>query len=688
MRRRHAAVTALTVLLPILPAASHAAGPPRSRDVLLITIDTLRYDATGFSGAGKVATPVFDRLAEAGTVFTWAHAHAVMTLPSHGSILTGLYPYQHGLRDNAGFVLSSGIPTLASRLKVAGYATAAFVSAFPLDRRFGLSAGFDVYDDEFEGYSSRISTLAERPAEATIARAKRWWDGMSAKPRFLWVHLFEPHFPYEPKEPFAARYAKTPYYGEAAVADDRLGALVDPILREGGDRVVVVFTSDHGEGLGDHGEPTHGIFAYEATLRIPLVIAAPGRIAPGRNALPARHVDIVPTVLDLLGLPVPGELPGRSLAAKSPRTGSDDSYFEALAGWLNRGWAPLHGILAGRRKAIDLPIPELYDLGKDPREENNRAGADPSRLRDLLSGIPADARRETPRSALDADLVEKLRSLGYAASPTPSRPMPDAASDPKRLIGLEREVQDAEAAYHRGKPAEAIAKLEALIARYPRMRYVYGHLAFMYADQDRPADYVALLSRAVTEGIADEAMKSRLAIGLLQGGKPQSGQEVLAGCRDSGDPETQRVLGVLAAALGETEAARRHLARSIEIDPTYPTARVDLAVLSIREGRLDEAQALLDEALRQNPNHPDGWSALGSLRARSGDLRPAIEAWDRALRLNPKLLPALLNLVTAARQLGETRIATDALDRSIPRLSGEARRKAEAAREALRPPER
>jgi arylsulfatase A-like enzyme/Tfp pilus assembly protein PilF len=672
------------------PSSAPAQAPPGPRaaagapDVVLITIDTLRHDATGFSGAGKVETPTFDRLAAEGRAFPSAHSHAVTTLPSHASLLTGLYPFAHGIRDNAGFVLREDLPTLATILGSAGYATGAFVSAFTLDGRFGLKRGFDLYDDRCEGFSGNPSTLDERPGEKTVKLARGWWEAHRGKPRFLWVHLFAPHAPYRPTEPFASRYRDAPYYGEAALADEQLRPLVEALEAERDRRPVVVFTSDHGESLGEHGEKTHGIFAYETTLHIPLVLWSPGRIAPGSDPRPARHVDVLPTVLELAGLPAPAGLPGRSLLG--PAGGDASSYFEALTAWLNRGWAPLYGRIEKGRKAIDLPVPELYDLAADPGEKKNLAGSRAAAHREIVARIPPAAREAPGRQSPDRETVEKLRSLGYVASGSaPAVKRFDATSDPKNLIPLDDEVDAAVALYRKGHDAaSAIRRLESILARAPRMANVVTQLALIHAEQGRTPEALSILRKAVAANVGGESMKVQLARGLSQSGKADEAWQTLAGCLDSPNPETQNALGTIAAAQGRLDAARARFEKALELDPTFPTARVDLAVLLMNQGKRDEAKKLLERALSENAYLPDGWNALGVIRAQEGDLKGAVEAWENAVRINPKLTIALVNLAVASAKLGDRTRAAAALEQALPSLQGDARRQVETMLRSLR----
>ena len=358
--------------------------------MLLISIDTLRADAVGAYGRAGADTPWIDRLAAGGVRFEEARAHNVVTLPSHANLLSGQHPFVHGVRDNSGFRLPETTPTLATLLRDRGWRTGAFVSAFPLDSRFGLTRGFEVYDDRLGDAETHSSFLMpERRGHATVAAAAEWLAKHRGERTFCFVHLFEPHFPYEPPEPFASRFAPDRYQGEVATADAALEPLLRPLLEAQDGRTIVLFTSDHGEALGEHGEASHGVFAYESTLRVPLVIFAPRILAPRVVKGPVRHIDVLPTVLDALGIFDGPALPGRSLLAtvRVARSHESGTYFESLSTSLNQGWAPLSGIVDGGLKYIDLPIPELYDLRSDPKESRNLAAAriaDLERLRALL----------------------------------------------------------------------------------------------------------------------------------------------------------------------------------------------------------------------------------------------------------------------------------------------------------------
>src|SRR3954454_8348043 len=413
------------------PAAPPLAGGAlRGANVLLVTIDTLRADHVGAYGSALGATPTLDRFAAEGLRFDVAHAHVPLTLPSHTTIMTGLYPIANGVHDNGSFRYDESKPTLAGELKRAGYRTAAFVGAFVLDARFGLNAGFDLYDDRVQGSSANLE-IVQRSAEAVLAPAFAWiaenqepknqerrTPNAERRPWFAWVHLYDPHEPYTPPEPYASRYPQDPYSGEIAYADASLGAFVDRLRAAHAlDRTLVLIASDHGESLGEHGERTHGLFAYESTLRVPLIMWAPGSIAARAVAAPARLVDIMPTVADLVGAPI-GPTDGRSLRPLAGGEQADDpgSYFEALNANLTRNWAPLKGLLRGGLKLVDLPLPELYDLNADPGEGHNLYAAQRDRARDLelrLDRLNAGTTAAPPPGPLDSEAEARLRSLGY-----------------------------------------------------------------------------------------------------------------------------------------------------------------------------------------------------------------------------------------------------------------------------------
>ena len=472
--------------------------------VLLVSIDTLRADALGAYGNARARTPWIDRLAREGVRFDAAHAHNVVTLPSHVNMLTGQLPFEHGVRDNNGFRVPKDTNTLAGLLKPRGFRSAGFVSAFVLDERFGLASGFDRWDSRVAGGEwSRGFVIPERPGPATVAEAVRWLASGSG-PSFAFVHLYEPHAPYQPPAAFAAG-EEHPYYGEVAAADKALEPLLRPLLEQGRNgRTLVILTSDHGESLGEHGESTHGVFAYEATLRVPLVVYAPALFRPRVVAEPVRHVDLVPTVLDTLGLDVPAELPGRSLLPLLAGRAAGDAppgYFEAISTSINRRWAPLYGLRVGALKYVDLPLPELYDLGVDPGEVLNLAAARPQDLERMdarLKLLRVRDRGVTPTQE-SPETLERLRALGYVASSqaTPPKERYTVDDDPKRLIDLDAKTNQMLTLFHEGRIDEAIAIGREVIARRPDMDLAHLQLAYLERARGDMRAAIASAQRAV-----------------------------------------------------------------------------------------------------------------------------------------------------------------------------------------------
>ena len=601
----------------------------------------------------------------------------MVTLPSHTSLLTGLLPYQHGVRDNAGFRLDPAVVTLAERLQAAGWRTGAFVSAFPLDRRFGLDAGFETYDDAYEGYEGGSFALPERPARATVEAALQWWNRREGQRRFLWVHVFTPHFPYRPAPEFAERYRDEPYFGEPPTVDRELTPLLDAVAPDGAaDGPIVVLTSDHGESLGEHGEATHGLLAYEATLRVPLVVRAPGLLPPGGDDRFVRHIDLVPSLMDLLGLELPVDLPGATLFSDAAAGQDEGTYFEAMTAFLNRGWAPLTGRIEDGRKAIRLPIPELYDLRADPAESRNLAATRRARLEAILGKLPDDleAQRE---DTLDPEALARLRALGYVMDTRVADGVSnDPALDPKRLVDVDRVLFESLTAFNRGEVDRAIEQLERLRVEHPAMTVVYGHLAFMYSDLGRFEQAAALLEQGRAAGVDNEDLRRKSALAWIGAGQPAKAQAILQPDAASWNPETQAAIGRAALALGQDGIAEARFRRALELDATFPDALIDLGTLRLQQGATDEAADLLHRGLQQKPAHAEGWNALGVVRARGGDLAGAEAAWRKAVEHNPRLTDALFNLAVTLGRRGRADAARPFLQRYAELVDGADRARA------------
>lgn len=648
------------------------------QNVLLITIDTLRADALGCYG-GAARTPRIDGLAAAGARFEFAHAHAVVTLPSHATMLTGRYPFTHGIRDNSGYRLKAGTPTLATILKGEGFATGAFVGAFPLDSRFGLNAGFDEYDDRY-GETSRLGDLAmpERRASAVVDRARRWIGAQRGR-WFAWVHLYDPHAPYRPPAPYDRDYAGNPYAGEVAYADQALAPLVD-LVRSQPRPTLVIVTGDHGEALGSHGEKTHGVFAYEATLRIPLIVAqiphpTSARLAPsvrGRViAAPAAHIDIVPTIADALRLAPAEGLPGMSLVPLvNGEGGSADraTYFEALSASLNRGWAPLAGVLVGREKYIDLPVPELYDVRADPGEQRNLlpARADRGRalhaLLDSLHASPA-----APRVAESRDARRRLQALGYTSGAAAAKAHDTKDDDPKNLMDLDAAIQRGLELFDLHRPREALAVYEDLVRRRPGMALAYEHTAYLQWSLGNPKAAIDTLRTGVALGHTQPELLTQLGAYLAESGFATDAIALLTplGSREPPDLDALNALGIALARAGRPDEALATFDRIVAVDPTNAAAYQNIGTVRLDEGDAAAARVSFVRALQLDPELPRALNGLGVVDLRSGNRAAAIDAWTRAVAADPTQVDTLYNLGAVLMEGGDRAAARPYLERFL-----------------------
>jgi choline-sulfatase len=640
-------------------------------NVLLVTIDTLRVDRLGVYGNKSGLTPVLDTLANAGVRYSRATSHAPMTLPAHTSILTGLSPRRSGVRNNTTFRLDDGVPTVATFLKSAGYRTGAFVGAFVLDSRFGLAKNFDVYDERLPHTDRASFHFAERRGDAVVKAAEDWILGQSpiripqsAMPWFAWVHLFDPHAPYDAPAEF--RTGRTPYDAEVAYADAMVGRLIDALRVAGQlEHTLVVVTADHGESLGDHGETTHGLFAYEATLHVPLIVSGPsvGRAVVNRGV---AHVDIVPTILDLVGLPIPSGLEGQSLADPIPADRA--LYFEALDAYLTRGWAPLKGVVQDGWKYIDLPEAELYDLSSDPDEAHNlverseRAG----RMQGVLADLESRGSSAAPAVPLDAEAAARLRSLGYTAGSTGTRSAPTVKDDPKRLVALNEKFNTALTAFEEGRAQEALAGFMSVLSARPDFVTARTSAATVLIAQRRIADAVRLLREAPENQRDVPQILAKLGTALQYSGDLSGAAAAFEQAHrlDEGNADVLEDLGVVYAAQHRMEDARRIFNEGVKRNPLSATAWFNLGLFELQSGRPDAAAAALRRAVEREPSYGDAWNALGASLART-DPEAALDAWRHAESLLPRDYDLLFNLGILTAQGRNPQAAIPYLQRFI-----------------------
>ena len=633
-------------------------------NILLITLDTTRADRVGVYGYKAAQTPHLDRLAQNGVLFERAVTAAPITLPAHVSLLTGTYPFVHGVRNNGNFSSSESTPTLATLLHDRGYRTAAFVSAFVLDRRYGLSRGFDVYDDRVQ---------LERRGDLTAAAAVEWLKTTSdrSSPFFVWVHLYDPHDPYAPPAPWRERFADRPYDGEIAFDDEAMGRIVDRIGQLGlASSTLIAIVGDHGESLGDHGEATHALFVYESTLRIPLMLSWPGQLAAGTRVRSlVRGIDLAPTILDLAGQPTLPSAQGRSLAALARGTASADSepdsaYGETYFPLLYMDWAPLRTLQDARWKFINAPTPELYDLSRDSGEETNLAVREPGRaaaMRQGLDALTGGGPGAMNERTIDRDTAARLAALGYVgagprtASPSPSGPK----KDPKQMVGVFNAVRAANAALQDRRYAEAAASARDALTRDPGNAFATLVLANAEMEQGRYREAIAGFRTYANLVPTSADAHHRVAICYSRLGDPDRAlaEDEAALAIDARFADAHLLRGGLLAARGRIDEAIRALKAAVDIDPDSATSRVGLARVLTTAGRLDEAEAELRRALTAQPDNADAHAAYGGLLVARERIDAAVAEFDRSLALRPDADDVRLDLARGLDRLGRTAAA-------------------------------
>ena len=626
---------------------------------LLITIDTLRPDRLSCYSSEHLKTPNIDGLAEKGILFLKAFAHTPTTLPSHTNILLGTTPLYHGVHDNSNFIVREEFLTLAGHLKSHGYSTAAFVGAFPLDSRFGLTRGFDVYDDNYGSASSQEFSYVERKAEVVVERALSWLVNQNS-PWFLWIHCFDPHQRYAPPEPFKTQYRIHPYDGEVAYVDFTLGKLFAHLEENDlNDNTLIIFTGDHGESLGQHQESTHGYFGYNSTIWVPLIISYPG-IKQGQINQNVSHVDIFPTVCDILGTEKPSYLQGISLlpAINGKKLANRAIYFESLYPYYSRGWAPLKGFIQGNEKFIDSPIPEFYDLEKDFDEIKNLAETKKlDKYRDRLAKLiekQSNAGNVDSNQKIDRETREKLQSLGYISAPQAARKKTFTPKDDlKVLLPYQDILMKAMGSYHKGKLDEAIKLLKGVVAEREDFDLAYTYLATLYKEQNRLREAVEVLRKGLENNPSNYRIITTFGLFLTEVGQYDAAVKVLekgAAIMDY-DPELWNYLGVAYWKKGDFEKAQEAYERALSLDHNYPIAFNNLGSLYLSmfittrgRGPLQKAIRNFKKAIELDPNYPSPYNGLGAAYRHAGNIEGAIYCWEKTVELQPDFAFALYNL--------------------------------------------
>jgi arylsulfatase A-like enzyme/Flp pilus assembly protein TadD len=660
---------------------------PSDLNVVIITLDTTRADRIGAYGYKAIETPNLDRLAREGVLFENATSAAPLTLPAHSSLFTAKFPPEHGVRDNGGFFLDPKETTLAELLRARGYKTGAFVGAYVLDSKWGLNKGFETYYDNFDlsRYSAISLGAIQRPGNEVVDRGLQWLDRAGDGPLFAWLHLYDPHAPYDPPEPYKSLYRDRPYVGEIAFADAQVGRVLAYLdARHLTDRTIVVVMGDHGESLDEHGEATHGFFVYESTIRVPLIVRAPysGTLGGRRITDVVRSVDVMPTVLDLLGVAAIKGLEGVSVAAMMTgevRELGLESYSEALYPLHHFGWSDLRAMRTGRYKVIAAPRPELYDVQDDPEERQDLFGQ-----RDALGQRMLDRLRERERQFgkaagadskpvdVDPDARARLAALGYvgtfvaAAAPDEAR---NGLADPKDKVGVfnkithARDISKDDSAFD-----EVVATLQQVVREDSKVIDAWFMLGNVHAKVGRAREAIDYFKRALALKPDDEMAVVNLANAYRQLGRDD---EALVGFRRflELDPKNSQVRYAAAEILldrGELDEAERQLRQALEIEPKLAAARNALGVLALKRGDAAGAEREINEAIAEKQDVRLAHFNLALLAEQRGRPQDAVAEYRREIDLHPKAsFKAWFNLGKLYGELGSRDAQMDAYRQAI-----------------------
>jgi arylsulfatase A-like enzyme/tetratricopeptide (TPR) repeat protein len=649
--------------------------------VILITVDTLRHDRLECYGYSQSRTPNINRLAADGVRFSNAICQVPLTLPSHCSILTGTHPVFHGVRDQAS-PLSPQHQTLAELLKAQGFSTAAFVSTFVLSSRFGLSQGFDSYDDTCDRDNGLSADGLERRGDRTLLRALEWMEKPANSRFFAWLHLYDPHTPYTPPEPYGRRYAARPYDGEIAFVDSLLGELIRFLEKKGWySQTLLVLAADHGEDLGDHGEYTHGFFVYDSTMRIPLIIKTSGGKFAGKVVADAvESVDIAPTILQLLSLQGGPGMQGKGLFSPGahglgrPEAGLGETYYP----FHHFGWSPLRFLRTERFKYVEAPKPELYDLQLDPGERTNLAGTRQTVVTELrgqlferLGRFAASNTTSVATRDVDIATLQKLRSLGYVGYRLRPGTTETAAyskfPDPKERLAVYNRYQAALQEEENGRIQEALRKYQELLRTDPSLIDAHIHLGLCYKRLGQYPKAIEQFKKVALLAPESSMVSYNLAHSYALAGKTD---EAVAGFRRTLqlDPLESRAhtgLGIAYQLRGQLEQALIAYQRALEINPSDATALSNLGAAELSKRDIDKAIGYLRRALEINPNNAETCNTLGSALLMKGSLAEAVTNLRRAIQLNSNYADAHVNLGLALMKAGDFPQAAESFKRAL-----------------------
>jgi choline-sulfatase len=679
MKRRILQAT-LWLVLPL--AQAFGTNPPPARktppNVILITIDTVRADHLGCYGDKDIHTPTLDALAHDGIVFDRALSQVPLTWPSHAAILTGLYPFQNGVQDFTGQPLEPRFRSVAQAFKEQGYATGAVVSAFVLDRSWGLARGFEFYDDEFsqEEFLQKNAGLVERRAGESVTRALDWLKKNSRRPFFFWLHLYDPHSPYDPPEPFRSEYKDHLYDGEIAYADHELGRLMAWLKQSQiYDQSLIVFLSDHGESLGEHGEQEHGFFVYNTTVHIPLIVKLPLKppagsgVRRGRISRPVETIAVAPSLVHMAGIhdTIEKQFPSHGLLGPAAEA-VGEAYSESFYPFSSFGWSPLHALETSRYHYIDAPEAELYDVVADPEEKSNLAPTQTAvvavfkeKLKTRLQDHPFTPGQPSS-SELSPDTLEKLRSLGYAAyrSPVSLDALAAGLPDPKSRLWEFNTILKAEDALQLGDVQRAEELLTPVQQRDPKMYvipFLLGETALRNQNWGRAAEQ---LQRCMDLNPNFDSAMTGLARALSKLGRRDEAKSWLKKATAS-NPENYRAwyqLGLLESE-NDQAAAQASYERVIAIQPNFSPGQRELGMLLFNQKNYAAAVPRFEKAVALGLEDAKLLNFLGICYNQTNQMQKSIRSHQAALKLDPKLAEAHLNLAYDYQLLHESKTARE-----------------------------
>jgi arylsulfatase A-like enzyme/Tfp pilus assembly protein PilF len=648
--------------------------PPRP-NILIITVDTLRADRVGCYGYAGGLTPNVDALAKDGVVFERGVAQVPLTWPSHAAIFTGTYPFHNGVQDFTGQPLSDRFRTLAESLKANGYATGAVVSSFVLDRSWGLARGFESYDDAFAGqeFLQKNLGLVERRAEESVNHAVGWLEAHSNQPFFLWLHLYDPHSPYNPPEPFRSQYAKQLYEGEIAYADSQLGRLFAWLKQAPNglyDNTLIVFLSDHGESLGEHGEREHGFFVYDSTVRVPLILKPPKSAGLAAQRVPdaVETIQVGPTVLELAGVqdPIQKQFQAASLVPLvngKPHGPVRPAYSETFYPANSFGWSPLRSVQTARYHYIETPEQELYDHQADPSESNNLAVKNANvatslraQLNQLLASYPAPATAAggvASGTGASPDVLEKLRSLGYVAYRAPAAPNSKLA-DPKDKLPVFQDLLRATDQIQAGNFAAARSLLSSVQRKEPQLYLIPFLLGEAASHEAQWKEAEKQFGRAAVLNPGFEQARMGLARALGLQGKIAQARDLL-GTLLTTNPQNFRAWFLLAEieSKDDPRSSRQALDKVIAIQPNFAPAYRDRGLLSVREQTYVSGAEDLSRAADMGLRDVITFNSLGICYSRMNRLDDAVENYRRAIAADPNYAQTHLNLGFAYERMNQ-----------------------------------